>query len=93
LVSINTGSRLNRLIGRENIKDIKGDAKKCRVRTKFLKDDNNVVVENDSNSFLKNINDAVMKMSERMPHRQIVLSVRDYGETVDVVLNPVMGSA
>jgi len=66
----------------------------CRVRTKFL-ENADVEIEKDNNqeSFLNEIQNKIIEIAKRLPHRQVILKIKKENTNVDIIVNPVTGAA
>jgi len=88
-------NRYQNILNSNKLKDVfkeKPFIDMCEIKTKFA-DNCDLVLKRNDDHFLKNIQENILKMSEKIPHTQIVLNIKIQNNVMNVILNPVTGTA
>jgi len=74
---------------------VRGDKQltKYKISSKFIDCEPIELVKDTKEDFFKKLHETILTYASNLPHRQVVLKVRKNGIVVEIVINPVTGTA
>ena len=90
--------RNRHIVNSKDVEEIltKDNLRRFRISSKFIEEDP-VEVPKDSEiskkDFLDRIHGHILEYAKNLPHRQIMLKIREHDTHAEIIINPVTGAA